>query len=344
MAGSFAKIYNRIWADADFRSLTRNQQWLYFTLISQPELTFAGVVTTTDRRLTGCAVDFTAPELKADLAVLHERRYVVVDHEHDEILVRTYIKWDDAWKIPNVLKSIIRDASMVRSQAIRATLAEEFARLPVAGLSGKKADEMRESIGRVIETLRPMVPVRVSPTLPGTVPGTPGEPLAEPFQQPSGEPIGQPSVVVAVVGEEVKDRTSVEPGNDPAAPAEADASGDGVLIHLEAAQKKPTFQPGSDQDPAFVAFWKAYPRKVDKGHARAAWVKAVKRADPQAIVAAAERFRDNPMRQARGIEYTPHPTTWLNGERWNDETATSNDDHWRWDAVQEVAPREFNHR
>lgn len=150
--------------------------------------------------------------------------------------------------------------------------------------------------------------------------------------------------VWAGVGSEGSDRTSVKTANDPAAPAEADASGDGVLIQLGAVQKKPTFQPGSDQDPAFVAFWKAYPRKVDKGHARAAWVKAVKRADPQAIVAAAERFRDNPMRQARGTEYTPHPTTWLNGERWNDEAATSNDDHWRWDAVQEVAPREFNHR
>jgi hypothetical protein len=69
--------------------------------------------------------------------------------------------------------------------------------------------------------------------------------------------------------------------------------------------------------PGFDAFWQAYPAKVDKGHAVLAWNKALKAgADPDAVTAAAQRFRDSP---ARKVDFTPHPATWLNGERWLDQ-------------------------
>lgn len=73
-----------------------------------------------------------------------------------------------------------------------------------------------------------------------------------------------------------------------------------------------------DADPHWVAFWEAYPRKTDKGHARKAWLKALRNSVPPKVLAeAAERFRDDPKRN-RDIRYVPHPTTWLNGERFND--------------------------
>lgn len=205
MAGSYAKIFNEIWADPDFRSLNRGQQWLFFALISQPELNFAGVVTTTDRRLTGCAEGFTVEELRDDLTALHARRYIVFDEEHDEILVRSYVRHDGAWRTPNVLTSIIRAATSIRSVAIRAALAEELGRLALDELSGKRADEMRASVARVIETLTPRVPVRVSRTVSACV----SEPFQEGISEPFAQPITEPTVVVAVVVEEVEDRTSL---------------------------------------------------------------------------------------------------------------------------------------
>jgi hypothetical protein len=73
-----------------------------------------------------------------------------------------------------------------------------------------------------------------------------------------------------------------------------------------------------DSDPNFVAFWEAYPRKTDKGHARKAWLKALRnRVPPELLTAAAMAFREDPNRP-RQIQYVPHPTTWLNGERYND--------------------------
>ncbi|MFI7114008.1 hypothetical protein ACIBK9_47360 [Nonomuraea sp. NPDC050227] len=337
MAGSYAKIFNEIWADPDFRSLSRGQQWLYFALISQPELNFAGVVTTTDRRLTGCAAGFTVDELRADLKVLEARRYVVVDDEHDEILVRSYVRHDGAWRTPNVLTSIVRAAVGVRSTAIRATLAEELARLPLQELSGKKAEDMRASVTRVIETLRPRVAATVPARVSRSVTARVTETLPEGLVQPSAQPIAEPIVVVAVVGEEVKDRTSVTLPHDPSPPSESES--EGVLIELPT---KPKIECGSDQDPDFVAFWTNYPRKVGKPSARTAWRKAIKAGvDPKVVIEAAAAYRDDPERRRRGKQFTPHPSTWLNDDRYEPDE-DDEDDTWTWSDVQEAAPAEFN--
>jgi hypothetical protein len=72
-----------------------------------------------------------------------------------------------------------------------------------------------------------------------------------------------------------------------------------------------------ETDPHFLAFWAAYPRRTDKGHAKKAWTKAIGSVEPTVVIAAAERFatrtkNDDP-------KFIPHPATWLNGERWADE-------------------------
>lgn len=67
----------------------------------------------------------------------------------------------------------------------------------------------------------------------------------------------------------------------------------------------------------FVAFYdEAYPRKVGRPKAYTAFLAAVKRGvEPLAIIHGAERFRDDPNREDA---FTPHPTTWLHREGWND--------------------------
>lgn len=67
---------------------------------------------------------------------------------------------------------------------------------------------------------------------------------------------------------------------------------------------------------SFDEFWSAYPRKVAKGAARTAWLKAVKIVDPSTLIAGAISYANDP---ARKPEYTKHPATWLNAECWEDE-------------------------
>lgn len=86
--------------------------------------------------------------------------------------------------------------------------------------------------------------------------------------------------------------------------------------------------PPTDDDPDFAAFWGAYPRKVGKGQARKAWLKAVKTATPAAIIAGARRYAEQ--RQGQDPQYTAHPATWLNGERWADQPPTGTGDEGWW--------------
>lgn len=66
----------------------------------------------------------------------------------------------------------------------------------------------------------------------------------------------------------------------------------------------------------FDSFWSVYPRKVGKKEAHKAFERACRDAMPTVIVAGAVRFRDDPNRLP---EFTPHPTTWLNQGRWDDD-------------------------
>jgi hypothetical protein len=75
--------------------------------------------------------------------------------------------------------------------------------------------------------------------------------------------------------------------------------------------KKTHRRPYGDDD--FDAFWEAYPRKDDPKKAWSCWQAAVKIAPAEAIIAGAERYRDDPN---RSDQFTKLATTWLNAGSW----------------------------
>lgn len=81
---------------------------------------------------------------------------------------------------------------------------------------------------------------------------------------------------------------------------------------------------GKEQDNIdhFEDFWSAYPRKVGKGNARKAFVKAMKSATVEEIAEGLNR--QIPSLLSKETQYIPHAATWLNGERWNDEPDNNN--------------------
>jgi hypothetical protein len=84
---------------------------------------------------------------------------------------------------------------------------------------------------------------------------------------------------------------------------------DGEIVDVEIVDDE--HEPVSE----FDRFWSAYPRKVGKKAALKAWEKAIRDADPETIIAAAQRYAANPNLEPK---YTAHPTTWLNQGRWDD--------------------------
>jgi hypothetical protein len=71
------------------------------------------------------------------------------------------------------------------------------------------------------------------------------------------------------------------------------------------------------EEPLFEEFWGVFPRKIGKGAARKAYVKALVRATHADILAGAKRYAAS----KPDPEYTKHPTTWLNADCWLDEGA-----------------------
>ncbi len=70
----------------------------------------------------------------------------------------------------------------------------------------------------------------------------------------------------------------------------------------------------------FAEFWKEYPRKVAKAKAEKAW-ESVKPTDEvfEKIMQAVRRQKLSEQWRKDNGQYIPHPTTWLNQKRWEDE-------------------------
>jgi hypothetical protein len=69
----------------------------------------------------------------------------------------------------------------------------------------------------------------------------------------------------------------------------------------------------------FEDFWSICPRKTAKGSARKAWAKAIKTTSPETIVDGMKVYAKTAI--GTDPQYIAHPATWLNAERWSDETA-----------------------
>ena len=73
-------------------------------------------------------------------------------------------------------------------------------------------------------------------------------------------------------------------------------------------------------DADFETFWKEYPRKTGKGAAKRAFEKALlKGATLESLVSAVRRQKCGSQWTRDGGQFIPHPATWLNQERWEDE-------------------------
>lgn len=85
-----------------------------------------------------------------------------------------------------------------------------------------------------------------------------------------------------------------------------------------------TIQIQSNTNTHFDEFWEAYPRKVAKKDAEKAFAKI--KVDMAALMAALEKQKNSKQWKKEGGQYIPYPATWLNQERWNDQTEEESQD------------------
>lgn len=125
-----ARIYCRIWDDDDWKALSPRGQWFYMLLTSQANLNWAGVIDLTAKRWRQLA---SGPSVDQQVALATEEleaaRFIVVDTDTEELLVRSLMRAGKVAQQPNVLKAALRQAREVHSRSIRAVLVVELRRL-----------------------------------------------------------------------------------------------------------------------------------------------------------------------------------------------------------------------
>ena len=84
--------------------------------------------------------------------------------------------------------------------------------------------------------------------------------------------------------------------------------------------------PDETPEARFDKWWAMYPRKVQKKDARRKFIRLMKDGvDFQALMDGLARSMRSWEREGRSKDRLPHPTTWLNQERWDDEETMPED-------------------
>lgn len=129
MSRNYANISTAIWRNEEFRDLSRDAQWMYLLLTSQQDISAAGVLPLSIRRWSTRAKGCTRAVVIAALEELARHRFVVYDNDTEELLVRSFVRWDGGYTNPKRRPVIQRAAEAVESDAIQRSLAREFQRL-----------------------------------------------------------------------------------------------------------------------------------------------------------------------------------------------------------------------
>ncbi len=73
----------------------------------------------------------------------------------------------------------------------------------------------------------------------------------------------------------------------------------------------------------FVKWWQIYPKKIGKGSARKAFAVAITKTTVEQLTSSVVACTKTEQWTKDKGKFIPHPTTWLNQERWDDEMEMS---------------------
>lgn len=131
MTRTYAKSFLSMWAPgSDFLQLSTDAQWLYWVLFSHPSLTPAGTLPLQPRKWAQCSKDMTQRRVTAALADLVRSEKVIVDEDTEEVLIRTFIRWDKGWRTPNINTSIKASIAQIESDGLRHVATRELTLAP----------------------------------------------------------------------------------------------------------------------------------------------------------------------------------------------------------------------
>lgn len=128
MARTYANVKIAIWHDDDFRRLSMPAQHLYFTLITDPDLSYAGVADWRPARIAGRAEAWLPESVEAAAAELCDAGFVFVCERTEEVLVRSYVRHDGMLKNAKLATSAANAVGAIASNDLRRIIVAELIR------------------------------------------------------------------------------------------------------------------------------------------------------------------------------------------------------------------------
>jgi hypothetical protein len=125
MPRNYGKIKVEVWeSGSDYRLLSLEAQWAYQMLISQEGVSMIGLLRYAPRKWARLAAGLGEGRVEAIIAELEQSWYVIVDRDAEELLIRSFVKHDEGWRLPNLLTGARLAFRAVESEAIRDYLAQ----------------------------------------------------------------------------------------------------------------------------------------------------------------------------------------------------------------------------
>jgi len=125
MARDHARLRLDMGGDDDWRALTHDAQWLYYTLLAHPSLNLLGIADWRAARLAAVTAELQAPDVDVFADELETARFILVDRDSEEVLIRSFVKHDGLLRSPNMVKAMVKEWVVIASRVIRCVAVEQ---------------------------------------------------------------------------------------------------------------------------------------------------------------------------------------------------------------------------
>ncbi len=196
-----ARVNLDIWNDDDWLDLSPAAQHLYFVLWTSPSLSYCGVGDWNPKKIAQRSKKWTVEAVERAAAELNRELFALFDPGTDEFLLRSWIKHDGLWRMPNMAVSMANARAAVASRTLRGVIVFEVAKLRSSHPESKGWE--RDAVIKMLQqkaidpalltpTLTPSLTPELTPTLTphlGVNPNPPVNPPPNPGPTPSPAPI-----------------------------------------------------------------------------------------------------------------------------------------------------------
>lgn len=131
MARSYGRTLCAIWSDEHFLQLSMGAKHTYWMLTTQDNVTACGSLPLTLRRWSGYHSDDEQDSFEDWLAELVDERFIFIDQESEELLIRTFVKHDGGHTNGKRLSAIHGASKALRSPLLRQVLGSELRKLGI---------------------------------------------------------------------------------------------------------------------------------------------------------------------------------------------------------------------